>query len=71
MMKTVYVKPIEETLRDFRYELRVAMGDKARLTKLHSIVTDNINRSFGENKDALVKFRQELRNAMNSGVRFT
>lgn len=47
-------------------ELRASKGDRNKLLKLHSAVTDNVNKSFGEEKEALTAFRIELKNYMNS-----
>jgi len=52
-------------LHSLRRELRAAFGDHARLSRLHAIVTDNINNSYGEEKAALLKFRQEIKDALN------
>lgn len=51
-----------------RRELRAAMGDRSKLSRLHSIVTDNINRSYGEEKIQLLKFRQEIKDALECRV---
>jgi len=51
-----------------RRELRAAMGDRSKLSRLHSIVTDNINRSYGEEKAELLKFRQEIKDALECRV---
>jgi len=51
-----------------RRELRAAMGDRSKLSRLHSIVTDNINRSYGEEKILLLKFRQEIKDALECRV---
>lgn len=63
------MKSIEAIVHAYRRELRSSMGDKSKLNKLHSTVTESINQAYGEEKEALSKFRQELRDAMNSGVR--
>lgn len=41
------------------------MGDRNKLSKLHSVLTDNINGSYGEEKQVLLKFRQEVKDALN------
>lgn len=51
-----------------RRELRAAMGDRSRLSKLHSVITDSINHAYGEEKAELVKFRQEVKDALNCRV---
>lgn len=51
-----------------RRELRAAMGDRGRLSKLHSVITDSINHAYGEEKAELVKFRQEVKDALNCRV---
>lgn len=53
---------------DLRRELKASMGDRAKLSKLHSIVTESINRTYGEEKAMLVKFRQEIKDALNCHV---
>lgn len=55
-------------LRSLRKELRASIGDHNRLSKLHAIVTDNINSTYGEEKTALVKFRQEIKDAIKCRV---
>ena len=51
-----------------RRELRSSLGDRSKLSKLHTIVTDNINNSYGEEKEILLKFRQEIKDALNCRV---
>ena len=46
-------------------ELRASMGDRVKLTKLHSVVTESINNTYGEEKEILLKFRQEVKDALN------
>lgn len=41
------------------------MGDRNKLSKLHSILTDNINTSYGEEKQMLIAFRQEVKDALS------
>lgn len=53
---------------ELRRELRASMGDRNRLSKLHSTVTESINRSYGEEKAELLKFRQEIKDALNCRV---
>lgn len=48
-----------------RKELRASMGDRNKLSKLHSILTDNINTSYGEEKQMLIAFRQEVKDALS------
>jgi hypothetical protein len=51
-----------------RRELRAAIGDRSKLSKLHTVVTENINNSYGEEKALLIKFRQEIKDALNCKV---
>ena len=44
------------------------MDDRTKLTKLHSVVTELINQSYGEEKSDLLKIRQEIKNALNCNV---
>lgn len=53
------------SILSLRKELRASMGDRSRLSKLHSVVTDSINDSYGEEKQVLVTFRQEVKDALN------
>ncbi len=53
---------------ELRKELRAAMGDRSRLTQLHSVVTESINRSYGEEKKWLLTFRQEIKDALECRV---
>lgn len=51
-----------------RRELRAAMGDRSKLSKLHSVVTDSINNTYGEEKAELIRFRQEVKDALNCRI---
>lgn len=57
-----------KTIIALRRELRSSLGDRNKLSKLHTIVTDNINNSYGEEKEILLKFRQEIKDALNCRV---
>ena len=59
---------ISTSIAILRRELRASMGDRSKLSKLHSVLTDTINRSYGEEKVALVKFREEVKEALNCRV---
>ncbi len=48
-----------------RRELRASMGDRNKLSKLHSVVTEAVNNSYGEEKQLLLTFRQEVKDALN------
>lgn len=50
---------------NFRRQLRDSMGDRDKLSKLHSVLTDSINNSYGEEKQMLLKFRQEVKDALS------
>lgn len=50
---------------NLRKQLRDSMGDRGKLSKLHSALTDNINNSYGEEKQMLLKFRQEVKDALS------
>ncbi|MDD2273021.1 MAG: hypothetical protein PHP95_11490 [Desulfuromonadaceae bacterium] len=50
---------------NLRRQLRDSMGDRAKLSKLHSVLTDSINNSYGEEKQMLLKFRQEVKDALS------
>ena len=56
---------LKMTMAALRRELRAAMDDRNKLSKLHATVTDSINQAYGEEKEALVKFRQEVKDALN------
>lgn len=49
----------------FLEELKAANGDRNKLSKLHSVVTESINNSYGEEKLILTKFRQKVKDALN------
>ena len=53
-------------IQGLRRELRDSIEDRNKLLQLHSTVTDKINNSFGEEKGALVAFRNELKDVLNS-----
>lgn len=50
---------------DLHKELIASMGDRNRLSRLHSVVTDNINHSYGDDKQMLLKFRGKVKDALN------
>ena len=52
----------------FRRELRNSMGDRNKMSQLHSVVTESINRAYGEEKELLLNFRQEVKDALNCRV---
>lgn len=60
----------DRVIPELRKELRAAMGDHGRLSKLHSLVTQKINNleTFGEKKENLIRFRKEIRDALNCCV---
>ena len=51
-----------------RRELRTAMGDRDKLSRLHSVVTESINNAYGVEKEELLGFRLEVKNALNCRV---
>jgi len=53
------------SIQVLRRELRDSMEDRSKLSKLHSVVTESINNSYGEEKEILLKFRQEVKDALN------
>jgi len=57
---------LDASIQALRRQLRASMEDRNKLTKLHSVVTENINQAYGEEKATLVKFRQEVKDALNS-----
>ena len=56
------------TVTNLRKQLRDSMGDRDKLSKLHSVLTDSINNSYGEEKQMLLKFRQEVKDALSCRV---
>ena len=56
------------TIKMYRRELQNSMGDRNKLSKLHSVITESINNSYGEEKEILIKFRQEVKDALNCRV---
>jgi nitrate/nitrite-specific signal transduction histidine kinase len=56
---------LNRTIQALRRELRASMDDRSKLSKLHATVTDSINQAYGEEKELLVKFRQEVKDALN------
>ena len=67
-MGGVYMNSHNASMQALRRELRTSIGDRNKLSKLHSLVTDNINQAYGEEKEALLKFRQEIKDALNCRV---
>lgn len=58
------------SVQELRRELRSASGDHDRIVKLNSLVTSIINHpnTFGDEKIALLKFRQEIKEYLNCKV---
>lgn len=56
------------SIQVLRRELRAASGDRNKLSKLHSLVTDSLNQAYGEEREALLVFRQEVKDALNCRV---
>jgi nitrate/nitrite-specific signal transduction histidine kinase len=44
------------------------MGDRSKLSKLHSTVTEAVNNAYGEEKELLHSFRLEVKDALNCRV---
>ena len=61
---TMQTIPIEV----LRRELKCSAGDRKKLSELHSVVTESINNSYGSEKEILLKFRQEVKDALNNRV---
>ncbi len=61
------MKQHNKVINELRKELRAAMGDHDTLSKLHALVTEKINHvdTFGAEKESLVMFRQEIKDALN------
>ncbi len=62
------MKSLNTTIQALRRELRASMGDRGKLSKLHTVVTESINNSYGEEKETLLQFRQEIKDALNCRV---
>jgi HD-GYP domain-containing protein (c-di-GMP phosphodiesterase class II) len=61
------VKPIDMAeIRELRKQMRSPNADRNKLVRMHSILTDNINNAFGEERAALVELRTELKNLLKS-----
>lgn len=59
---------LKMTILALRRELRASMGDRKKLSSLHSVVTEEINRAYGEEKALLLELRQEVKDALNCRV---
>jgi len=53
-------------VREMKRHIRNAGSDRTKLVSLHSILTDSIQNSYGEEKVALSDLRIELKNLLNS-----
>jgi len=62
------MRPLNTSIAALRRELRTSMGDRNKLSKLHTVVTESVNNSYGEEKEILLKFRQEVKDALNCRV---
>jgi len=56
------------TIKTLRRELRASMGDRNKLSALHSDITEKINQAYGEEKMFLIEIRQEVKDALNCRV---
>ena len=59
---------VKTSLLTFRRELRASMDDRNKLSTLHSVVTEAVNNSYGEEKELLIAFRKEVKDALNCRV---
>lgn len=59
------MNPVNTSIPAFRRELRSSMGDRSKLSKLHSVVTEAVNNAYGEEKELLLSFRMEVKDALN------
>lgn len=62
------MKSVNTSILAFRRELRASMGDRNKLSKLHSVVTEAVNNTYGEEKELLLAFRLEVKDALNCRV---
>jgi len=62
------MSPHNTSIPAFRRELRASMGDRSKLSKLHSVVTEAVNSAYGEEKELLLAFRKEVKDALNCRV---
>lgn len=61
------VKPIDMAeIRELRKLMRSPNADRNKLVRMHSILTDNINSTFGEERAALTALRTDLKNLLKS-----
>lgn len=61
-VKTIDMAEINE----LRKQMRNPNADRNKLVKMHSILTDNINSTYGEERAALTELRTELKNLLRS-----
>ena len=59
---------LNATIKALRRELRASMGDRKKMSTLHSDITEKINQAYGEEKMFLIEFRQEVKDALNCRV---
>ena len=62
------MNPVNTSILAFRRELRSSMADRSKLSKLHSVVTEAVNNAYGEEKEILLAFRLEVKDALNCRV---
>jgi len=53
-------------IRELRKQIRNPNVDRNKLVRMHSIITDNINNTFGEERMALTELRTEVKNLLKS-----
>ncbi|MGD0585274.1 MAG: HD domain-containing phosphohydrolase [Oryzomonas sp.] len=53
-------------IRELRKQMRSPNADRNSLVKMHSVITDNINNTYGEERAALIELRTELKNLLKS-----
>ncbi len=54
------------SVEEYTKKLRRSAGDRKKLLRLHSEVTDHINEAFGKEKENLIAFRKELKDFLQS-----
>jgi len=53
-------------IRELKKQMRSPNADRNKLIKMHSVITDNINSTYGEERAALMELRTELKNLLRS-----
>jgi len=66
-LNSAAVKSFEsKIIQELRKQMRNSINDRNKLLQIHSLLTDNIKNTFGDEKTDLISLRAELKDLLNS-----